>query len=127
MTEFLDEFRQIVDVRVVEDKTRVEVKPKQPRAVRDTFRTFSLSNTGEPQMLLGRAPNRLYSILQFTSAGPIVLGATRASVVAQNSDVAQINVAAAGPIRLVTTEEVWAHSTVAGATNCAVIAEYEEK
>jgi hypothetical protein len=126
MIDIVEELKQIVDVRVVEDKTRPEVKPKQPKEVRTTYRTFTLSNATEPQQLLGHAPNRIQAVLQFTSAGPVVLGSSRSDVVAQNSNTAQINVAAAGIIVLKTTGDLWAQSTVAGNTNVGVIAEYEE-
>lgn len=124
----VDELIDAVKVHIVRDDTKVPVeeRPKAPKEVRTTFRTFTLSNTLEPQQILGHAPNRLYAILQFTTSGPIVLGNSLAQVKAQNSDVAQINVAAAGPITIHGTNEVWGWSTVAGLTNCAVIAEYSE-
>jgi|SRR5690348_4155838 len=127
MTNILEEIVDAVKVHIVRDDTKhVVEKPKQPKEVRATFRSFTLSNTLEAQMILGHAPSRRRAVLQFTTAGPIVLGSTKAAVLAQNSDTAQINVAAAGPIVLETTNEVWATSTVAGNTNCAVIAEYDE-
>lgn len=129
MSNFLEEIVDAVKVHIVKDDTKEKgpPRPQQPKEVKTTYHTFTLSNTLEPQLLLGHAPNRISAILQFTTAGPVVLGASRAAVVAQNSDVAQINVAAAGPITIHGTNELWGWSTVAGNTNCAVIAEYEEK
>lgn len=123
----IDELVDAVKVHIVKDDTKeVEHRAKAPKETRTTFRTFTLSNTLEPQMILGHAPTRTQAVLQFTTGGPIVLGNSRAAVVAQNSDVAQINVAAAGPITIHGTNEIWGWSTVAGLTNCAVIAEYSE-
>lgn len=127
MTEILHEIEAMVaKVHIVKDDTKEIVKPRQPKEIRSTYRTFSLSNTSDPVMLLGHAPNRVQAILQFTAAGPIILGSDRATVLRQGSDSTQINVAAAGIIVLKGTNEVWATSTVAGVTNAAVIAEYEE-
>ena len=127
MTNFLEEIVDAVKVHIVRDDTKhKEEKPKQPKEIRTTYRTFTLTNTGVPQMLLGHAPNRIQTILQFTTAGPVVIGPDQTSVAKADNTCAQINVAAAGPITLKTTNELWAQSTVAGLTNVAVIAEYEE-
>jgi hypothetical protein len=126
--DIIDDLLSIVKVHVVRDDTReVEQKPKAPKETIATYRTFTLSTTLEPQQLLGHAPNRIRATLQFTTAGPVILGASKAQVLAGNSDTAQINVAAAGPFILETTKELWGWSTVAGLTNAAVIAEYEER
>ena len=129
MTDIIHEIVDAVKVHIVKDDTKHDhpQKPKQPKEIIATYRQFTVSNTTEPVMILGHAPNRTRAIVQITNGGPVAIGASRAAVVAQNSDVAEWVVAANGPVTMYTTKEVWAQNTVAGFSNIAVIAEYEER
>lgn len=130
MTELLHEIVDAVKVHIVKDDTKEHhgpSKPKQPREVRTTYQTFTLSNSTGPAMLLGHAPNRIQAILQFVAAGPVDLADNRADAVKGDNSSASWASAAAGPIKIFTTGELWAASNQAGATTVSVIAEYEEK
>lgn len=120
---FLDEINQIVGVKVTNPED-IRPAPVMPKRVWTTFRTFSLSNASDPVQILSDTPNRTRALIQVTTAGPVIFGESRSAVMKGDNGVAQVNVAAAGIIELKGNGEVWAWSTVAGVTNCAVIAEF---
>lgn len=119
-----------VKVHIVKDDTREthKEKPKQPKEVRATFQSFTVSNTSidNAVCILRHAPNRRRAIIQFVTGGPVALASTKADAIAQGSSSALWATAAAGPIVLETTNEVWANSSQAGSTTVSVIAEYDE-
>jgi hypothetical protein len=130
MTEILHEIEHAVKVHIVGDDTKKEhypTKPRQPKEIRATFHNYLVSNSVDPVMILGHAPNRIQAIIQIVSAGPVDLAASRADVERSDSTNAHLASGATGYIRLYTTGEVWANSTQAGVSTISVIAEYEEK
>ena len=123
MTSFIDEVAQIVGVKITNPE---DIRPPvpTPKRVKTVFKTFSLTNTAEPVMILANSPNRRRATIQVTGAGPVVFGDSRSAVQKADNGTATWNVAAAGPFVLEGNDEIWAWSTVAGITNCAVIAEF---
>lgn len=130
MTDLIHEIEHAVKVHIVGDDTKKEhapAKPKQPKEVRTTYRTFTVNNTTGAVMLLGHAPNRIQAIIQFVAAGPVDLADNQADAIKGDNTSASWASAAAGPVKILTTGELWAASTQAGLTTISVIAEYQEQ
>lgn len=114
-----------VQVHVVKDSTKTPGPDKPaPTEINATFATFSVGAGADAVLILPHAPGRTRAMIQFSAAGPVSLGPTKADAKAQGNGTAAVQSAAAGWLELHTTREVWGFSSQAGATGIAVIQEF---